>query len=172
MKRWMLAFTILAAAPATAHAKSPMDPLYACAAITTDAERLKCFDETMAHLRAAEQAGDVTIVDRAGVQTLEKDSFGFHFPSLGAIFSHKPAAEAANTPSSVNQVSAKIERVSRSKDGALFVLDNGQSWRQTDTVGTALVRAGDSVTIKRAALGSFTLVRASGGEGVKVRRVE
>jgi hypothetical protein len=172
MMRWMLVLMLFAAAPSFADAKSPTDPLYACATITSDAERLKCFDATLAQLRAAEQAGDVTVVDRASVQTLEKDSFGFHLPSFGAIFSHKTPVEAARTPSSVNEVSAKIERVSRSKDGALFVLDNGQSWRQTDTVGTALIRTGDSVTIKRAALGSFMLVRASGGEGVKVRRVE
>lgn len=172
MMRWMFALTLFTAAPAIAHAKSPTDPLYACATITNDAERLKCFDTTLAQLRAAEQTGEVTVVDRASVQRLEKDSFGFQLPSFGAIFSHKTPVEAANTPSSVSEVSGKIERVSRSKDGALFVLDNGQSWRQTDTVSTALVRVGDTVAIKRAALGSFMLVRASGGEGVKVRRVE
>ena len=49
-------------------------------------------------------------------------------------------------------------------------LDNGQRWQQTDTAMLRL-KAGDSVRIRRASLGSYLLQRASGGAGYRVRRI-
>lgn len=163
----------LAAMPFDARAASPIDPLYACAAFAADAERLKCFDDALAKLRAAEQTGDLTVVDRAGVRTLEKDSFGFNLPSFGALFARKTPASTAPTAPILDEVGAKIAQLNRTPgDQAVFALDNGQVWRQIDTTRTATIRSGEDVTIRRAALGSFLLVRASGGAGIRVRRVE
>jgi hypothetical protein len=177
MRCLLAALLALTAAPAIAHAASPLDPIYACAAIANDSERLKCFDAALAKLKATEQSGDVTIVDREGVRSLEKDSFGFHLPSIGALFARRAPNAAA--PVSVNaqtieEVAAKITRLGRSgaDQQAVFTLDNGQVWRQIDTASTATVKAGEAVTIKRAAMGSFMLVRAVGGAGIRVRRLE
>ena len=51
-----------------------------------------------------------------------------------------------------------------------FELDNGQRWEQTDTTAIRL-KTGESVRIRRAMLGSYLLQRASGGSGLRVRRV-
>lgn len=53
----------------------------------------------------------------------------------------------------------------------VIVLDNQQRWRQTGG-NRFRIDAGDEVVIARAALGSFTLRKRSGGPKVKVRRID
>jgi hypothetical protein len=79
------------------------------------------------------------------------------------------AAEAAAAPQSVV---AKVISVRFRKYGEFVVtLDNGQVWEQTEPMPSAIVKVGDTVTIKKALFGSFTLVTA-GRIGTKVRRLD
>jgi hypothetical protein len=61
--------------------------------------------------------------------------------------------------------------VSAKPHGELVVtLENGQVWAEIQTSSGARVKAGDRVTIKPGALGSFLLV-APNGRSTKVTRV-
>lgn len=79
------------------------------------------------------------------------------------------AAEAAAAPESV---SGKVISVQWRKYGEFVVtLDNGQVWAQNEPMPSAIVRVGDTVTVKKAWLGSYMLVTA-GRVGTKVHRTD
>jgi hypothetical protein len=145
-----------------------MDAVYACVQIPDSAARLACYDQTVGKLKSAETAGDVAIVDRQGVKEMEADSFGFCLPSFARLFGAKPGEDGA-----VAEVKAALTSVRiNSEAQGVFALDNGPTWRQIDTTRITGMKNGQAVTIKRASLGSFMLVRAKGGAGIRVRRVD
>lgn len=160
-------FFLLLAFSGAAHA-APMDAIYACAQIPDSAARLACYDQAVGKLKSAETAGDVAIVDRQGVKEMEADSFGFRLPSFARLFGAKPGEDGA-----VEEVKAALTSVRINAEAqGVFALDNGQTWRQIDTTRITGMKSGQAVTIKRASLGSFMLVRANGGAGIRVRRVD
>lgn len=162
-----LACCLFFAFAGSAHA-APMDGVYACAQIADSAARLSCYDQAVGKLKSAETAGDVAVVDRQGVRELEADSFGFRLPSFARLLGAKTGAETA----SVDEVKAALAAVRLNAEAqGVFVLDNGQTWRQIDTTRLTGMKSGQTVTIKRASLGSFMLLRANGA-GIRVRRVE
>lgn len=118
-----------------------------CSAIAGSAERLRCFD------RAAPRANEA-LIPRA-------EDFG------------KPPPP----PPEVAQVAATVRGLSKTVRGrAIFVLDNGQTWRQIEgddtqvfepPPGTAL-----KVTIARGIFGSYQLSIEGRNGFVRVRRVE
>ena len=116
-----------------------------CSAIADSAERLKCFD------RAAPAAKEA--------QAPKAADFG------------KPTPP----PREVAQVVATVRELSRTVRGqAIFILDNGQIWRQIDA-DDSNVRdsvAGSKATIQRGFLDSFDLVIEGRNGLIKVRRVE
>ena len=133
-----------------AHADAARDTLgeiARCSSISDSAQRLQCFD------RAAPLARDA-LAPRA-------EDFG------------KPVAP----PAELAQVVASVRELSKTVRGrALFVLDNGQTWRQLDgddsqvpepAPGTAL-----KVTIERGVFGSYHLTIEGRNGLVRVRRVE
>jgi hypothetical protein len=71
----------------------------------------------------------------------------------------------------INQIQGKIVKVTKSAYGEqIITLDNGQVWRQTDSVRLKLVE-GQSVTIKRGALGSFFISKENANKRIRAKRV-
>ena len=91
-------------------------------------------------------------------------------------FGLSEAAKRARDPEKAKeimpeQISAKVTKVGNRPTGELVVtLESGQVWVQIETVSKAMVKAGDTVTIKKAALGSYMLV-APNRVATRVRRV-
>jgi hypothetical protein len=72
----------------------------------------------------------------------------------------------------VESVTARVTNVGMTAyDRYVITLDNGQVWAQSETSTRAILAPGDTVTIKRAAMGSFKL---SGPRSVywRVRRLQ
>jgi hypothetical protein len=160
---------ILAAAPAAAQTEpdqptpEALSGVYACAGIQTDAERLACYDAAVGRMRQAETEGQFVAVERAHVETMRRESFGFSLPSVGNLF--------GRGDDEINRVELEIARVIGQADGRhVFVMSDGQRWVQIEPRRTGNVRPGDTVTIRRAALGSFMLVSERGGAAHRVRR--
>ncbi len=169
--RWFAQALVVAAflggaeAVAQTPATTPLSQIYACADQTDDAARLQCYDQAAAQLRAAEQTGQVLAVDREQVAALERESFGFQLPSLSSMLPNFNGA-----PQQIERVETQVERVLSLADGRhTFVLANGQSWTQIEPRSVSNVRAGDSIAIRRAALGSFML-SPEHGAAHRVRR--
>ena len=128
-----------------------------CAALPKDFERLACYDRLATQLRA-----------KAGGKPATTKSAG-----AGEVFGMTPAAEAEKKGAAATELKSITAHVSSWREaatgGVLLQLDNGQTWQQVDS-SKLIVSAGDTVTISRAALGSFWISTPS-HYGARVRRV-
>jgi hypothetical protein len=133
------------------------EQLRSCVAIKRNTERLACFDR-----------GIRALSDSQGAQTgaaapSAESSFG--------LFAQAPTATRGDTREEVETLEARVTQIDTAADGsALIVLDNAQSWRQISGSATLLLKVGDAVVIRRAALGSFQLATPN-GRSAKVKRV-
>jgi hypothetical protein len=128
-------------------ASDTLDQVSRCAAIADGAERLKCFDRVAP---AAKEA-----------QAPRPADFG------------KPLVRRTE----VAQIVATVRDLSRTVRGqAIFVLDNGQVWRQLDgddsTVREPVPGAVLKVTISQGLLDSYNLTIEGRNGLIKVRRIE
>lgn len=168
-----IAVIIAALAPVAAFAQTApqatpqaLTDVYTCAQIQDDAQRLQCYDGAVGRLRQAETTGQVVAVDRAQAAEIERDSFGFHLPSLSRLLPNLEGGQAE-----IEDVQMTVASVRSNPLGYhTFEMDNGQVWRQIEPSSARNVRVGDVITIERAALGSFRLTSPRGGAGHRVRR--
>ena len=124
-----------------------------CASVRDDTKRLACYDEAF-----GKPAEPVTVAPKA--------QFGFTEKEV-ARNTGQTAESAA--PSSVT---ATITSLARLHDGKFVVtLDNAQVWSQSEFNSQADVGIGDTITVRRGALGSYLLVTKA-GIGTRVRRVK
>lgn len=172
MRTFLFTAVAFAALATFADAQTPaptpqaLTDVYSCAQIQDDAQRLQCYDGAVGRLRQAETQGQVVAVDRAQAQEIERDSFGFHLPSLSRLL---PNLEGGDDV--IDNIEMTVARVRVSPTGYhTFEMENGQTWTQVEPENARNVRAGDVVTIRRAALGSFRLISSRGGAGHRVRR--
>lgn len=121
-----------------------------CAAMSAENRRLACYDALAADLglHATARTAPPVVAD--------EKRFGLS----------KPLEPVERSPESL---AAKVVRVSEDSIGNVSVtLDNDQVWQFND--GHSLLRPGDPVVIKRAALGSF-IMTAPGRRAYRVRRI-
>lgn len=154
-----------------------LDTLQTCRAIADDAERLACYDTTLSDAEriASEQ------VERE--RTRSREDFGLSSTQisrqeedLAEIDPEQAAAlRSEREISEPTQIAATVLEIfsDRRSGKRLFILDNGQIWRET--VVSRMKRnpkEGRAVTISRSSFGGFRL-RAEGARGfVNVRRVK
>jgi len=123
------------------------NPLEACTRICEPTERLACYDQLAARTQVPPSAPVSALAPQ--------ESFG--------LAEHPKAAPAAAT------LTARVERLGVSANGRLTVeLAGGQLWELEGS--DPLLVTGDSVTISRAAFGSF-LMRTSKGRMLRVHRL-
>lgn len=164
-------FAALASAPGAAAQQAPSSPevltqVYNCAAIESDSERLACFDAAVGRLRQAEQTGDFAAVDRGRINEVERESFGFRLPSLSSLM-----PDFGGNRDEIEDVQLVVANVVQRANGYhAFVMENGQVWVQVEPESARNVREGTTVTIRRAAIGSFMMSSSRGGSAHRVRR--
>lgn len=170
--RYGIAALIFMAAPAafaqTDSAPSPRpEPLagvYVCVEIADDSQRLDCYDAAVGRMRQAESEGQFVAVDREQVQTMRREAFGFQLPAVSNLF-------GGGHDDGLDRIELQVERVIPRSDGRhVFVMSDGQRWAQIEARRANNVRAGDTVTVRRAALGSYMLAGERGGSAHRVRR--
>lgn len=127
--------------------------LRSCLAIERNSERLSCFDRGVAALLKGEGA----------VAPTAESSFG--------MVASTPSADAArgDADDEVMTLKGKVTGLKNLNGDELITLENGQVWRQLSG-GLLLLKLGDEVEIRRAALGSFQM-KVPTGRSAKVRRV-
>lgn len=139
-----------------------LNQLYACAAVAEDAARLACYDSAAGRLRQEQTEGRLVAIDRVQAEALQRESFGFELPSLASLMPRLGGDS--------EEVEAQVSRLIGQSNGAVtFVMNDGQRWTQIESRSARNVRPGDTVHIRRAALGSYMLV-AEHGPSHRVRR--
>jgi hypothetical protein len=163
---------VIATAPLAAKDKSALpkelppvfEAVVNCRALTADADRLACYDQSVAALASARDKEDIVVADRATIRETKKGLFGFALPRL------KLFGGAERDSDDVKEIESTITAVRDTADGtAIFTLADGARWKQTDG-GNAFGRPGLSIRIKRGTLGSY-LASVDSGAYIRVVRL-
>lgn len=125
-----------------------------CGTLVEDAARLACYDRRFSTKAAPLPAPPPLI--------------GF-----GLTAEQQQIAARVDYPTpEINQISVRVATMKKRPTGEMLItLENGQVWGQSETYRRARVKAGDTVIIRRAALGSFLLVTED-GIGTRVKRLK
>ncbi len=134
-----------------------------CKAIPEADARLACYDRAVEALDAAERTGEVTVVDREQVREARSRLFGFNVGSL-SLFDRPGETK-------VEALETTLASARQQGRGAwVFTLADGSVWRQIDSEQiSGTPRAGQSVRIREAAMGSYML-SVNGARSVRARR--
>jgi hypothetical protein len=137
-------------------AQSKQDPLEACYQQPDGAPRLACFNREMQRRQAATASATIPAPTPAPAATEKKpadDTVGLQGSAL-----RKKLKEEGVNPEQVQPIVAKVVRmVPRPHAELAFVLDNGQTWEQLETLDSLNIKLHDTVTIKPGILGAFFL---------------
>jgi len=144
-------------------------PLFQCAMISSDAERLSCQDTEIQKLQSATEAKKLVVIDQKSVKEIKKKSFGLSFPKLGLLDS----GDASDEPKDVVLLVKSVD-VSRRK--LTIVMQDGQIWQSVDSNFGYFPKKGKiEARIKSAAFGSFLMKLSSEkarSKMIRVRRIE
>lgn len=134
-----------------------------CRTIADATARLACFDRSAEALESAATSKEVLVVDRDTARKTKRGLFGLALPKL-KLFGDGDDEE-------VDEIESKIASTYTTRDGAaVFVLEDGARWKQTDGRDT-YAKAGQPIMIRKGALGSF-FARVNNQPGVRVVRVQ
>ena len=138
-----------------------------CRVIADADARLKCFDTAVAALEQASTDKSVLVLSEETVKETRRGLFGFTLPKLNLFGG---GSDDENEVEVMNEITSTIDSV-RGGDGRwVFTLPDGAVWEQTDGVYLKKPRAGQSINIKRAALGSYK-AKVENGLGFRVKRI-
>lgn len=165
--------TLVAGAARADSARDALADVVKCADIPEASSRLACFDAATARAKAALAAPAPVVREKGG--GAEEFGFSKSQPVVSADDFGKPAPEPG--PKEITQISATVTEFAKTQRGrAIFILDNGQIWRQLDADGTELPYppAGTTmkVTIEKGWIGSYNLTIAGRNGLVKVSRMK
>jgi hypothetical protein len=161
------------AAPSGASAAVSVDDLARCAAIHADTERLACFDRlsVTAQSQSRTPPGDSRSDSRSESRSESPALHPQPAPAADDVQSFGLTKHQLHeAPQGPQAIKALVKSISGGANGDVYLLlDNHQTWAFADA--NFLLRPGDAVLIKRAALGSF-LMTTPGRRTYYVRRIE
>ena len=153
-------------------AKSPLDNIYACAAITSNTDRLACFDQRVAALKTKEAKKEIVALDAQSAKDIKKEAFGFSLPSLPKLGLPSLGDGDEAGP---DTLTFRVKSVQKRGRNYVFTMENGQKWQQVSGRFNYIPKGDLEATIKSGAMGSYRLSLDNGKErvrGMGVRRVE
>lgn len=164
---YALCVALVIATPLAAQANDTAG-LAACRQVTEPAERLACYDrlaDTASRTGAASSPTPARPPEPTRPVPTGTELFG---KSPAAVAESVARASGVATPTSITST---VSALSVGPDNRVtLTLANGQAWRQVETE-TLYIRTGDTVTIRRAALGSFLLTSEGSRQSVRVKRL-
>ncbi len=158
-----IVFAVAACGTAAAQ-EATLENVLACKAIEAPLERVACYDEAVGRLEAAKAAGEVTVVTRADVEKVRRESFGFSIPSLPSF----GGLRGPDADEDLSRVTEAVQSVSGSAPNLRVKLATGQVWVQIDDKRVR-AKSPKSAEIYEAALGSYKM-KLDGGLAFRVRR--
>lgn len=165
-------------------ARDAMTAVAKCTEIAGIEERLQCFDAAAAGVRnvlaeADRQAEAARKKEEENGGVLSWFGFSTDGPPVTKAedFGMAPPSSRPDAPKEITEISAQVTEVAKTPLGkSIFILDNGQIWRQLDSDQTEVTRRPSSgpmqVRIEAAVMGSFSLYIEGSKRMVKVRRLK
>lgn len=160
-----------------------IDQLADCRAQTVDAQRLACFDRTVAAVVDARSKKDIVILDRTEVRKAKTSLFGFSLPSIklfGGGSDDEQLKQLVGVMGNTSMLPGgliRFELVDKPGEktetpGGKTETKAGENKSVWETVEQVMLppRRGDTVTIKAGALGSY-VATAPGRRSARVRRI-
>ena len=135
----------------------------ACRSIGDAEQRLACFDRTAAALDNAQQAKAVVVIDENAVRETRRGLFGFSLPRIGLF------GGGDDDKDEVKEISSTIASLSGGSGRWVVTLADGAVWEQTDGAYLRRPQVGQTILIKRAALGSY-MGRIDNGVTFRIKR--
>lgn len=159
-----LASTPVAAQDAQAPGAEVIEAVEQCREIPDGEQRLACYDRTIAAFSSARKNDEIFVASREELDKARRGLFGLRLPRL-RIFDGKEGE------SEIKEITAKIASVSAGSEGWVFKLENDSVWYQSEVQYIRRPSAGDTIAIRRAALGNY-FAQVNGGLGFRIRRAE
>lgn len=156
----LLPLGLAGSGPCVAGTYPPVDPagFARCTRIDAADERLACYDALGRSVKTPPAAAAPASATADKAPAPEKSSA--QAAAAGGVNAFGLARHEAPPPAPPDVVRAQVAAVTTDRLGKVHVrLDNGQAW--SFTAPGALLRAGEAVTIRRAALGSFLMTTPS-----------
>ncbi|WP_419254551.1 hypothetical protein ACN2C6_03720 [Caulobacter sp. ErkDOM-YI] len=175
MKLWIklvavaaLAVPLVATAADAPKSATPavLKALFDCRAITTDVERLACYDAAVGQVNKAEKTGEVIIVDRQEARAARRQAFGLDLSALAIL-------DRSEEKTEVDRVIGEVASARRGGDGRwTVVLADGAVWKQVDDQSlTKDPKKGSKVEIRKASVGSY-FMNVDGQRAMRARRAD
>jgi len=172
----LLLSTALAAGVAHADAtRDVLEEIAKCADVGDPAERLKCYDAAAPHAKSALTAPAPQAKEKEKEKSL-LEWFGLSRPAKPP---QKPEefGKPPPEPEALNEITATVVEFAKTARGkAIFILDNGQIWRQLDADSTEIPFLPEGkatkVTIETGWLSSYNLTIEGRNGLIKVSRIK
>lgn len=133
-----------------------------CRAITDEAERLACYDRSVASLEQAVATEAVVVADREQVREARRGLFGLSLPDIKLFSGGKDGA--------IDEITDTVASFRYDASGRVVItLSDGARWQQVDSK-RARIAEGRSIRIRRAALGSF-FANIGDASAIRVKRI-
>ena len=184
-----IATFLLVTVAATAQADALTDELAVCRDLPSTDARLICYDNAVDRNKQQARTSPPTSSTPQPAPAAEAPAAPAPAPAAAATTSIAPApelsqeelfgksgdevqqaAEEVSGTARIESLSATVAKLQKSGNGKIVVtLDNGQTWRQSDTTDLRL-RAGDEIRIRRALLGSYMMQKVGSKRSMRVKR--
>ena len=145
-------FIILATIAFSTKANSTFTEFAKCKTIIDDQARLTCYDAVTI---SQNTSIDKSLSKSEIVKELKQQEFGLK-----------------NIEENPDNITSVVTKVNKTAYGKLIVyLESGHAWRQIDSTKYK-VKKGETVSIRKAALNSFLLSKASTKRSIRVKRIK
>lgn len=144
-----------------------IDALSACRSVAESTARLACFDQAAAALQSARDKRELVVVSKDTVKQTRRRLFGIALPSIKLFGDGIDDGD----DTVVTSITAKVVTVQRF-DATRWTmkLDDGSTWQSLEPFRLRDPRPGDTIVVKRAAMGSF-LGSVNGARSVRMMRI-
>lgn len=160
---YLVAASLLAPAPILAQ-----QGIDQCRDIESSEERLQCYDNALAGGKSSQEPSPEASPPAAAAPVAGELSQETLF-GKNAVEVQEAVNEAAGVET-IDRLESTVSAIRYQPGGKVIVkLDNGQVWRQT-TAGDLHLDEGDTVIIRKAALGSFLMQKSGKKKSVRVTR--
>lgn len=139
-----------------------------CRGVTEAAARLACYDTAVGALAQAQEAKQLVVVTKEDVRAARRGLFGLSLPKIRLFGGGDDGDEKGEEE--FTELTSTIASFNQGSRGVVFSLPDGAVWEQTDRIHLGSLREGQTVVIKRGALGSY-LAKVGTSRAARVKRI-